>query len=221
MKRFIFPLLIILFPTFSNAAPDQSQAKIFSFTPIVGVYSGFGIGALNPKPHTSDVPGVRVFVRNKGLLSGMMLGFNLTNHIEIQGSFTYSQSEIIHDVGIGIAGIPLGEFRYSDVKTFTWSGNFLYNVPIKRTVVFVEAGLGALTYKPERLKTKTKFLISLGGGAKFNLTHRISLMFGVKDFVSFFDFAKDFEMVDFNLYNPDFKKTQHKVGINIGLVFYL
>ncbi len=176
-------------------------------------------GKLNPLPNTADVPEVTVTLENLGASFGLSLGYRLTERFELQGTFAYNRSEIINDVGIGLAGIPLGKTKISNAKSLYYSGNILYHFLINRISPFFTAGLGAVTLKADKLRSRTKLFINFGAGVKFILNRKLSLFLEVKDNVSFFDYLKDFDVAFAAIYAPDFKKTQHRLGINSGLSY--
>jgi hypothetical protein len=41
-----------------------------------------------------------------------------------------------------------------------------------------------------------------------------------KDYLSFFDYPKDFDVAYVAIYTPDFKKSQHRLGIGVGLGYF-
>jgi opacity protein-like surface antigen len=177
-------------------------------------------GKLIPLPNTSDVPKINVSLENLGASYGLSLGYMLTEQFELQGSFTYNRSEIINDVGIGLAGIPLGKTKVSSAKSLYYSANILYHFLINRISPFFTAGLGAVTLKTDKLRSRTKVLINFGAGVKFKLNRKLSIFLDFKDHVSFFNYHKDFDVIFAAIYAPDFKKIQHRLGINIGLSYY-
>ena len=185
--------------------------------PFVGYFSGFEFGKLIPLPNTADVPEITVQSKSKCVRVGFSLGYQLTENIEIQGTFFYGASEFQNDVGIGLVGIPLGIVKVSDSKSFSYSGNILYSVPIHCMSMYVTGGVGAVTLKPDVLKTSTKLLLNFGVGLSANLWKNHRLFLDVRDYLTFFDFAQDFGMSYAAMYDQVFKKSQHQVGIHFGL----
>jgi hypothetical protein len=213
----VFLVLLILSQTLPGETREKSETKGFFLMPFVGYHSGYEFGKLIPLLNTADVPEITVQSKNKGVRIGFNLGYQITEHIELQGMFIYGLSEFQDDVGIGLAGVPQGIFKVADVKSFSYSGNVLYSVPIHCLSVYVTGGVGAVTLKPDVLKTSTKLLLNFGMGLSANLWKNHRLFLDVRDYVSFFDFAKDFGMFYATMYDQVFKKLQHQVGIHFGL----
>jgi hypothetical protein len=209
-------VLLILVPSLSAEAKEESKANGFSIIPFVGYHFGYEFGSLVPLPNTADVPEITVQSKSKGVRVGFSLGYQLTKNIEIQGTFIYGASEFQDDVGIGIAGVPMGIVKVSDANTFSYSGNILYSIPLHCFSLYVAGGIGAVTMKPDLLETKTRMQLNFGAGIKMNLANHLRLFLDVRDYVSFFDFAQDFDVFYTAIYDQVFKKSQHQIGINFG-----
>lgn len=209
-------IFIFLISVFSLAQP---QSQNFSLTLSGGFLSSATFGRLNPLPNTADVPEITVSLENKGASFGFNLGYLVTDRIELQGSFNYSRSEIINDVGIGLAGIPLGKTKVSDTKSFYYSGNILFYFPLNRTSPFVTVGLGAATLKPTKLRSHTKLFFNFGAGIRYRLSRHLSTSLEIKDYVSLFDYPEDFEVFFPAIYSLEFKKSQHRLGIHLCLSY--
>ena len=194
----------------------ESKTNGFSLIPFVGYHFSYEFGKLLPLPNTADVPEITVQSKSKGVRVGFSLGYQITENIELQGSFIYGTSEFQNDVGIGLAGIPMGIIKISVSKSFSYSGNILYLIPIHCLSIYVTGGFGVVTMKPDVLETKTKLLLNFGAGLMTNLLKYLRLFFDVRDFVSFFDFAQDFGISYAAMYDQEFKKSQHQIGINFG-----
>jgi opacity protein-like surface antigen len=218
MRHVFFAAFSLLFClAVSSLAQPRSQS--FSLTLSGGFLSNTTFGRLNPLPNTADVPEVIVSLKNKGTSFGLTLGYLITNRIELQGIFTYSRSEIINEVGIGLAGIPLGKTKVSDTKTFYYSGNILFYIPLNWTSPYVTVGLGAASLKPAKLRSRTKVFLNFGAGIRFILSRHFSTFLEIKDYVTFFNYPKDFEVFFPAIYSPDFKKSQHRLGIHASLSY--
>ncbi|MDH5385003.1 MAG: hypothetical protein OEY18_09865, partial [Candidatus Aminicenantes bacterium] len=102
LKRHIF--FTAFYFLFCLAVPSMAQprSQSFSLTLSGGFLFNTTFGRLNPLPNTADVPEVIVSLKNKGASFGLTLGYLITDRIELQGSFNYSRSEIINEVGIGL-----------------------------------------------------------------------------------------------------------------------
>lgn len=213
----LISLVVLLFSlTLPGETQEKSNTKRFSLIPFMGHHSTYEFGKLIPLPNTSDVPAITVLSKSKGARIGFSLGYQITKHIEVQSTFIYGLSEFQEDVGIGLAGIPLGVTKVSDTKSFSYSGNILYSVPIQGLSVYMTGGVGTITLKPVTLATKTSLLLNFGAGLKMNPAKHLRLFLDVRDYVSFFDFAKDFGMFYPAFYDQVFKKSQHSIDIQFG-----
>ncbi len=178
----LISLVVLLFSlTIPGKTQEKSDTKRFSLIPFVGSHTGYEFGKLIPLPNTSDVPDITVLSKSKGARIGFSLGYQITKHVEVQGTFIYGLSEFQEDVGIGLAGIPFGITKVSDTKSFSYSGNILYSVPIQSLSVYVTGGGGAMTLKPDVLVTKTTLLLNYGAGLKMNPAKHLRLFFDVRD----------------------------------------
>jgi hypothetical protein len=176
-------------------------------------------GMLNPLPSTADVPEIIVSLENKGVSLGLALGYSIKGRIEIQGSFHYNRSEIIKEVGIGFAGVPLGKTKVSDTKCFYYSGNILFYLLPNWTSPFVTIGLGAVTLRPTKLRSKTTLILNFGAGIRFRLSRHLSTSLNIIDYISFYNYPEDFEVFFPAIYSLDFKKSQHRLGIHASLSY--
>lgn len=215
----ILILLILLLPIMAIAAPRQHQSKSISLTPFIGFHTGYKFGKLIPLPNTSDVPEIEVLLENRGVVVGMSLGYFLTKNFEFQGTFSYGLTKIMNDIGIGLAGIPLGKVKVSDAKMLFYSGNILYHIPFRKVSLYLTAGLGGITLRPDELNNRTKLLLNFGAGIKAKISEHIYPVLDIRDYVSFFNYAEDFNIAYIAIYNPDFKKSQHHFGIHVGLSY--
>lgn len=219
LKKQIFILFLLILSINAITAPSRNQSKSISLTPFISIHSGYKFGNLNPLPNTADVPEIEVLLENKGVSVGMSLGYFVTDHVEFQGTFIYKQASIMNDIGIGLAGIPLGKIKVSDAKAYSYSGNILYHFPFGKNSLYLTAGIGAATLSPEQLKNKTKLLLNFGTGIKAKISKRLHAVLDVRDYVSFFNYAEDFNLVYIAIYSPDFRKSQHNLGIHAGLSY--
>ncbi len=214
---FISLVLLTFYQTLPGETREESKTKGFSLMPVVGYHFGYEFGKLLPLPNTADVPEITVQSKSKGVRIGFNLGYKINKHFELQGMFIYGKSEFQNDVGPGLAGVPMGIVKVSDVKSFYYNGNILYSIPIHSMSVYVTGGVGAVTLKPDVLKTSTKLLLNFGMGLSANLWKNHRLFLDVRDYVSFFDFPQDFGMFYAAIYDQVFKKSQHQVGIHFGI----
>lgn len=216
----IFAVLTLLLFSVTSS-PAQSRSRSFSLSITGALLSNIKFGTLKPLQNTADVPEIHVSLENVGASFGLRLGYWCTEQIELQGSFTFNRSEIINDVGFGLAGIPLGKTKVSNAKSLYYSADIRYHFLVSRISPFITAGLGAVTLNADKLGSRTKVLINFGAGAKFKLNRKLSIFLDFEDHVSFFNYHKDFDVIFVAIYVPDFKRTQHRLGIHIGLSYFL
>ena len=219
LKRYIFFTTCCFLFCLAVPSLAQPRSQSFSLTLSGGYLSNMTFGRLSPLPNTADVPGITVSLENKGISFGLALGYLIKDRIELQGSFNYSRSEIINDVGIGLAGVPLGKTKVSNAKSFYYSGNILFYFSRNRTSPFVTIGLGAVTLMPAKLRSRTKLFLNFGAGVRSKLSQHLSTSLDIKDYISFFNYPEDFEMFFPAIYSLDFKKSQHRVGIHASLSY--
>ena len=117
---------------FTTPAVAQSRRRPFSLSLSGGYLSHTTLGKFHPLPNTADVPEIIVSLENIGASFGLSLGYEINDRFELQGTFTYGRSEIVNDAGIGLAGIPLGKTKVSNVDNFAYSGNILFHFPLAR-----------------------------------------------------------------------------------------
>ncbi len=158
-------------------------------------------------------------LENIGASVEFSFGYEINRQFELRGTFNYGRSEIINDAGIGLSGIPLGKPKVSNVENFSYTGNILFHFPLNRISPFLTAGLGAITLKPDKLRSSTRLLFNFGVGVKLRFNQYLSAFADLKDYVSFFNYPEDFDVVYVAIYTPDFKKSQHRAGIGIGLSY--
>jgi hypothetical protein len=125
----------------------------------------------------------------------------------------------MNDVGVGIGGFPLGKEKVSDATVYSYSGNILYHIPLSESSIFFTAGIGGLTLNPEIFNSKTRLMLNFGAGIRVKVSDHISPVLEIKDYISFFNYGEDFDITYIAIYTPDFKKSQHQVGIRIGFSY--
>ena len=125
----------------------------------------------------------------------------------------------MNDVGVGIGGFPLGKEKVSDTNIYSYSGNILYHIVLSPSSVYFTAGIGGMTLDPEIFNSKTRLILNFGAGVRVKINDRIFPVLEIKDYVSFFNYPEDFGLAYIALYTPEFKKSQHHIGIRIGVSY--
>ena len=103
-----------------------------------------------------------------GVLAGYR--FYFTNHLGAEVNYGYTLNTQNYRLTTGTTGIN----SYSHETT----GALVYRVPFKRLSVFGLAGAGAIVFNPKDLRGinyQARAAFVYGGGADYNLTHRLFL----------------------------------------------
>lgn len=221
VKKFYILTLLLVLSTSAVSAPLQNKSKSFSLTPFAGYQSGFSFGFLRPLGNTADVPEIEYLLENKEPSAAVSLGYFLTDRIELQVAVFFGWTCIMRNVGTGLAGIPLGKFKVSDAASLLSTGNILFHFPVGEFSIYLTAGAGAVTIIPEDLNNKTRLLLNFGGGLRAKISRFVQAVLDIRDYVSFFNYPEDFDLVYIMIYTQDFKRSQHQLGILAGLRFTL
>jgi len=113
--------------------------------------------------------GVQQSTTNSG---GFLAGyrFYFTNHLGAEVNYGYTLNTQNYRMASGTTGVQ----SYSHETT----GALVYRVPFKRFSVFALAGAGAIVFNPKDLHGidyQARAAFVYGGGADYNLTHRLFL----------------------------------------------
>jgi outer membrane immunogenic protein len=103
-----------------------------------------------------------------GILAGYR--FYFTKHLGAEINYGYSLNTQKYYLSSGISGIK----SYSHETT----GALVYRVPFKKFDVFALAGAGAIVFNPKDMRGidyQARAAFVYGGGADYNLTHRLFL----------------------------------------------
>jgi len=198
-------------------AAAMTAEKRFSIIPLVGIQSGFRFGDLIPLPQTADVPDVKILLEHKSPVWGMGFGYQLSRRIEFQAAALYDRAKIMNDVGIGLAGMPLGKSKLSDAVLYSLGGRLLYYFSDRKFSPYIAAGGGVAILDTEQVGSKTRPYVRLGAGVKVQLTESLRAVLDIHDSITFFRFDRDFEFYYVMIYSPDFERIQHSPGFFLGL----
>ena len=191
--------------------------KRFSIMPLVGIQSGFRFGDLIPLPQTADVPDIKILLEHKSPAGGMGFGYQISRRIEFQVAALCDQARIMNDVGIGLAGVPLGKVELSAAILYSLCGRLLYHFPLQRFSPYIAVGGGAAILDTEQVGSKTKPYVRLGAGVTVRLTECLRAVLDIQDSITFFRFDRDFKFQYVQIYAPDFRRIQHSTGLFVGL----
>lgn len=197
----------------------DSRQRSFSLSLTGGFLTNTTFGKFVPLPNTADVPEIAVSWENRGISFGLSFGYALDERFKLEGSFTYGRSDIFNTVGIGLAGISLGKTKVADSYNMTYNINILFHLTRNRISPFVTAGFGVISLRPDELRSNTSLLFNYGVGAKLKFSPELAVRVDLKDYVSFFNYPRDFDVASIAIYSHDFKQTQHRVGLSLGLSY--
>jgi len=191
--------------------------KRFSIMPLVGIQSGFRFGDLIPLPQTADIPDIKILLEHKSPVWGMGFGYQISRRIEFQAAALYDRARIMNDIGIGLAGIPLGKVKLSNAVIYSLGGRLLYHFTLQGFSPYIAVGGGAAILDTEQVGSKTRPYVRLGAGVKVRLTECLRAVLDIQDSITFFRFDRDFKFYCVQIYAPDFKQIQHSPGFFFGL----
>ena len=125
-----------------------------------------GVGSFTRESNHS---GIKQDATNSG---GILAGyrFYFTKHIGAEINYGYTLNTQNYRFASGTTGIK----SYSHETT----GALVYRVPFKRVSLFALAGAGAIVFNPKDLRGidyQARAAFVYGGGADYNLTHRLFL----------------------------------------------
>jgi hypothetical protein len=191
-----------------------------AFTLLAGTSTSLRFGSLVPLPLTADVPDISILLEPKTTEWGVRLGCYLTRRVEIQGTVTRLRAGIVHHVGIGLAGIPLGKTEVAGASTWSLSGGLAYYLGGMRLSPYLALGAGAANLDIEGAGAKTRLLFEFGAGAKVPLWRRFRAVLDVRDVVTFFRYFEDFRFAYPLIYRFEGRDVQHSLKARLGLEFF-
>jgi OOP family OmpA-OmpF porin len=149
----------------------ELKAGSYSLTPMVGGYLFEGDQNLDHGP-----------------AYGVGLGYNFDTHWGAEAVFNYVDTESRTNGG--------------SVNAYVYRLNGLYHfTPFGNLIPYVAAGIGGISFDPDRGDSDTNALINYGAGLKYFLTESLALQGDVRHIISFSD-------------------THHNMIYTVGLAFY-
>ncbi len=218
-KERVLLLMAALAPLSLWPPAASAQETDFSLTALAGIQSSVRFGFLVPLPQTADVPEVKVLLQHEQPAMGLSLGYWLDRHLELQGEALYDRANIMHDIGIGLAGIPLGKTKVSDAVLYSLSGCLLYNFNRLGFSPYAATGIGAAVLDTEEFGSKTRLYLLFRAGVKIPLTDHLRAVLDIRNSLTFFRFDRDFGVSYPMIYSPDFKGIQNSSGLFLGLSY--
>jgi len=120
-------------------------------------------------------------VHNTATDSGGVLAsyrFFFSKHHGIEASYGYARNTDSYSSAAGALGVKTNNHQIS--------GAYVFRMPLGKISPFALAGVGALVFDPRdvtRASTQTRAGFIYGGGADFNLTHRVFVRAEYRGFV--------------------------------------
>jgi hypothetical protein len=175
------------------------------------------MGSLVPVAGTADIPDVDILLESRGPQAAFTLGRRLSRRIELQIEATIGRAAVMEDVGIGLAGIPLGKTQVSEASTWTLGARLLVGLGGRVVEPYLVFGFGAVTLGIEEIETRTQLGAELGAGLKARLSRHLRVMLEVRDAISLFDYFADFRVFYAMVYSAGTPTFQHRPGARLGL----
>jgi hypothetical protein len=192
---------------FVFATENRPARGEFSLALTAGSSTNLYLGRLVPLPGTADVPDVKVSLATESLAGGVQVGYSLGRRFELLAAASYGRAGVIHDVGIGLAGIPLGKSKFADAEA--WISPFLSFTGGVTSVHVAGAG------------TKIRPYLEGGAGLKVRLSGRLRLVLEAGPVVTFFRYFEDFQFAYVLIYRPESYDLQTSLRARLGLAFLL
>lgn len=201
------------------AAEAGGTSGRISLSLSLGVYSPVRLGNLVPLPQTADVPDVEVRLDPASPEAGFCLGYRIGRRLELQVEELVSRAEIIDDVGIGFAGIPLGEVTVSKAVLWSWGVRLLYSFRSRGMEPFIAAGVGLTTLDTAALGARSSPSIDFGAGLRARFSESLRAVVEVRDTLSFFRYFQDFRILYAMIYTAESRGVQHRPSLRLGLSY--
>jgi len=214
-KTFVLVLLSVV----CGAGPAPARAAEFSL--FTGFSTNLFLGRLVPLSSTADVPGIRILLRPESPDWAVHAGLPLGRRFTLQATVGRTGAGIVHDVGIGLAGIPLGKSKVAEADFRSFTGSLLYDFGGAKLSPYLVLGAGAATLKISEAGTKTRPLVEFGAGLKTRLSRRVRLVLDVRPALTFFRFFEDFRFAYILIYRLEARNVQTHFKARLGLAYLL
>ena len=193
----------------------------YSLSASLGFYPSVRLGKLTPLPQTADVPDVKVLLESAGPELSFSFGYEFSPRVEGHLYAGSVPTRVIDDVGIGLAGIPLGETKVTDALFWNFGLRILYGFGEGKLSPYLAAGFGASVLETRKIGTKTRPSVELAAGVKIRISDQLRADLEVRDAVSFFRYFDDFGIAYAMIYTAESQKVQHRLGARATLRYFL
>ncbi|MBM3310587.1 MAG: hypothetical protein FJY80_03655 [Candidatus Aminicenantes bacterium] len=203
------------------AAQDGPAPDKFSLALTAGFSTNLYLGRLVPLAGTADVPDVRISLESGSPAGGVEFGCALGRRFELLAAASYGRAGVFHDIGIGLAGIPLGKSKFADAEAWTFGGGLRFSLGGTKIspLLFLSGGAAAVHVRGSGTKARPYF--ECGAGLKARLSRRLRLVFEAGPVVTFFRYFEDFRFAYILIYRPEFHNVQTSLKARLGLAFLL
>jgi hypothetical protein len=206
---------------FVFATENRPARGEFSLALTAGSSTNLYLGRLVPLPGTADVPDVKVSLATESLAGGVQVGYSLGRRFELLAAASYGRAGVIHDVGIGLAGIPLGKSKFADAEAWTFGGGLRVGLGGARISPFLSFTGGVTSVHVAGAGTKIRPYLEGGAGLKVRLSGRLRLVLEAGPVVTFFRYFEDFQFAYVLIYRPESYDLQTSLRARLGLAFLL
>ena len=189
----------------------------FSVTPWVGAVQSTRLGSLIPLALTADVPSVNILWEPLSPDVGLLLGYRISRRLEIQVEASVGHSALYEDIGIGLAGIPLGKVKVSNAASRTLGMRLLCEFGDGLIQPYLAAGFGIAALDAGEFGSRTRPTLDFGAGLKFRPVGHFQVVLDVRDMVSWFRYFEDLRIIYPMIYTTRTEGTQHRLGARVGL----
>ncbi len=215
--RLILILAAALAAAVPAAAEDIPAGERWTLMPWLGFSLAARMGSLVPVAGTADVPDVDILLESRGPQAAFTLGRRLSRRIELQLEATFGRAAVMEDVGIGLAGIPLGKTQVSEASTWTLGARLIVVLGGRVVEPYLVFGLGAMTLDIAEIDGRTQLGAEIGAGLKARLAKHLRAVLEVRDAISLFDYFADFRVFYAAIYSAGTPTFQHRPGARLGL----
>lgn len=214
-----FPLLLAGF-VISAPAAEAAPASRFSLAALAGSSGRVLLASLYPLSGTADVPEVKSYLELTGPEWGLSFGYRLGRRLELQIAASTAPVRIVDDVGIGFAGVPLGEFVVTDAALWNFGVRFLCGFGGGRVSPYAAAGFGLALLSTGEIGSKARPSAELAAGLIYDLSPRLRVEIEFRDTIGFFRYFEDFGLACVMIYTAETRGIQHRLGARAVLRYY-
>jgi hypothetical protein len=198
-------------------AAETGPGGRFSVTPWIGAVQSARLGRLIPLPRTADVPDVSVQWEPQSPEVGLTIGYRLSRRLEVQAGASAGRTALFEDIGIGLAGIPLGRVKVSNAVSWTLGMRLLCGFGKGRFRPYLSAGFGVAGLDAGELGSRTRPAVDAGAGLIFRPPGHFQFVLDFRDNVSFFRYFEDLRIAYVMVYTTGTEAVQHRLSARAGL----